>query len=115
MDNILYKHFEDLCYTADYSELKQFIEKYNIDLNNEDYDYINIVVSRNDIKLIELFIEYKADIHYNNDILLGIAIEKNNYELVNYLIKNQHFDINKLRKCNAWSKYWNNKEMVVCT
>ena len=63
MDNILYRK-------VDYNELKQFIEKYNIDLKYDEYDYINIISSRDDIKLLELFIDHNADIHYNDDELL---------------------------------------------
>ena len=113
MDNILYIQFEKMCYKANYNELKQFIEKYNIDLNYDDYDYINIISSRNDIKLLELFIDHNADIHYNDDELLGVVIDRNNYDIVNYLIKHHKFNINKLSGCNSWSKYWNNKKMVV--
>jgi hypothetical protein len=56
-----------MCYKANYNELKQFIETYNIDLNYDEYDYINIISSRNDIKLLELFIDHNVNINYYDD------------------------------------------------
>jgi len=105
---LIYDHFEKLCWKGTIEEVEECL-KY-IDLSNNDYDFLNIVSTRNDFRFIELFIKHGADIHENNDILLGVAIERNNYKLVDYLIEVHKLDVEKLKGTNAYSKYRNDIE-----
>jgi len=107
----LYDHFENLCCNGSLSELEECIKYIDISNSLYDDDFINIVSTRHDVKFIELFIKYGFDIHYNDDILLGVAIERNDYDLVKYLIDVHKFDIEKLKGCNAYSKYFNDLDL----
>ena len=106
----LYDHFEKLCWTGSLTELEECIKYIDVSNTYFDYDFINIASTRHDVKFLELFIEHGFDIHYNNDILLGVAIERNDIKLRDYLIEVQKFDIEKLKGTNAYSKYHNDIE-----
>ena len=106
----LYDHFEKLCWTGSLAELEECIKYIDVSNTHFDYDFINIASTRHDVKFLELFIKHGFDIHYDNDNLLGVAIERNDHKLRDYLIEVQKFDIEKLKGTNAYSKYQNDVE-----
>ena len=107
----LYDHFEKLCWHGTLEEVEECI-KY-IDLSNQDYDFLNIVSTRHDIRFIEIFIKWGVDIHENDDVLLAVAIERKDKDLVKYLIDVHKLDVEKFKHTNAYSMYFNNLEFFM--
>jgi hypothetical protein len=107
----LYDHFEHLCKNASYEDIEECIKYIDVSNKHFDNDFINIMSTRHDERMFELFMKNGFDIHYNNDILLGVALERRDYKLVNYLINEQHFDPEKINGCNSYSIYKNYIEL----
>lgn len=101
----MYDEFRRLCAVGSVDDIEAFIKSHNIDLNYDDYEFINIASRRRIIRLIEVFVEHGANVHFNNDILLGLALERGDVNLVKYFIENQNFDPEKLKGTNAYLKY----------
>ena len=102
----LYDHFEHLSKNGSLKDLEECI-KY-IDLSNQNYDFFENVLGKYDsMDRIQLLIKHGGDIHYNNDVFLGVAIERGDYILVEYLMNVHNLDVEKLKGCNAYSKYHN--------
>lgn len=64
IENIHYK-FQTMCYCENIEILEEFLERFSsiININYEDGLLLIIIVKRNDIKLIDLFIKYGADVN----------------------------------------------------
>lgn len=105
----LYDHFEHLSKNGSLQDFEECI-KY-IDLSNQNYDFfVNVLGKYDTMDRIQLLIKHGGDIHYNNDILLGVAIERGNYGFIEYLMNVHNLDVEKLKGCNAYSKYHNELE-----
>lgn len=111
MENI-YDTFENICINANINEIENFIKKFNIDVNYDDGYFLEIICERNDIKLLQLFINNGANVHLNNECLLRIASHRGYIEIVDYLIKECHSDYKVLYESTAYSNMPTTKQYI---
>jgi hypothetical protein len=102
MEDVIYNQFENMCYDSSLNELKHVIEKYNIDLNYDNNNFIEIICLRNDIELLKLFINHGCKI---NEDILSLVSSKGYLELVKYLVMDIGIKYNKLIRTTAYCNY----------
>jgi len=112
VDKLIYEYFESMCATATQYELQFFAERYNIDLNYDDGLFLEIIGARNDIELIRMCINMKANIHINGEGVLRMTAHRGNIDMLKYLIEECDCDYRKLYKSTAYCNQQATKDYV---
>jgi len=74
-----YDIFERLCTYGSEKNIEDFIKEFNVDVNFNDGNFVEIICYRYDVKLLEMMIRHNADIHINKEYALYIYCE-NKYD-----------------------------------
>lgn len=113
MKNIdyLYHWLEELCIDGSINDIKLFFDKIKIDVNFADGYFLDLICFRDDVELLQLFIDQKANIHINNEGILRRAAHEGNHKILKFLLYNCNADYKELLNSSAYSN--NKKSMMI--
>ena len=87
-----YERLREYVNEGNVKEAENILKKYNVDINNLDYEYFTLLshaVMDNNIEMAELLLKYKADVNTvvsDGDTALILAADNNNMEMVKLLL-----------------------------
>ncbi len=107
MDIDINYEFEEICYSGNKERIKEYIDKYKINVNHDD-SIMSIIISFNDLDLFKLFIDYGYDItvddyHYVALMAFFGYTDLLIYSLNNFNVPYKTFSLNTSLKNNEQS------------
>jgi ankyrin repeat protein len=104
IDKMIHDNFENICVNGNKKDIEDYVRKYSVDVNYDNGYYLELIVERDNIELLELMLSFGGDVHLNNDSILRSAAHRGNVEMLDYIIKHGG-DYNVLFGTSALTNY----------
>lgn len=102
-ENYVYDQFEKICENSNTSEIETFIKKFNIDVNQNNGYYIELICLRDDLDMLQMVMKYNANIHIDNERALRITADIGLLNIVTYLLNNCNSNYKVLYGTSSYS------------
>jgi hypothetical protein len=104
MQNEIMNNFENYCYDEDYDNIELYLKKYNYLANYDDGYFFSIIADTNNLKLVDLFLKYDADIKSDNYYVLYKLAENRNYDYTLKIMNVHDIDIEVIKHTRGYNE-----------
>ena len=104
MQNEIINNFEKYCYEENYDNIEIYLKKYDYLANYDDGYFFGIIADANNLKLIDLFLQYNANVENDNYYVLYKLAENRNLNFVLKIMNKHNIDIEVIKNTRGYNE-----------
>lgn len=104
-NDLLMENFEIFCDNEDYINIEKSIIQYPFLLKYDNGYFFCMISKKNNVALINLFLQYGADISCDDYFVLYKIAENRNFALVEQILNDYNININVIKNTRGYYEY----------